>query len=156
MASGAAKFLDLFEEEVDIVSTFDVSSLWAKMVDEYLAEVMEFSRTEPTPDELANHMQEYMDALSDKPIDQLATESTTVAYNEGRSAAILTGAELGEFKYVIRSEILDSNTCDWCESIDNEVFEIDTDEYYANMPPADCEGGARCRGIYVIVPAGEE
>lgn len=67
--------------------------------------------------------------------------------NLGRTAGILTLPEPPQF--ALRSEQLDANTCDPCDQLHGEIVQIDTPEYYDLMPPNGCDGGGRCRGIYV-------
>jgi hypothetical protein len=51
----------------------------------------------------------------------------------------------------LRSEILDSNTCEACANLDSAVFEVGTPDFHTYMPPAQCLGGDRCRGFYVAI-----
>ena len=67
--------------------------------------------------------------------------------NLGRTAGVATMNDPPEF--ALRSEQLDANTCDPCEQLHGEIVEIGSPEYYDLMPPAECDGGGRCRGIYV-------
>jgi len=46
--------------------------------------------------------------------------------------------------------ILDKSTCSSCEGLDGQEFVVGSSEYFANMPPhMDCEGGTRCRCMYI-------
>jgi len=69
------------------------------------------------------------------------------ALNLGRAA----GAESvpNPPEYAMRSEQLDERTCDACDAAHGEIVRVGSSEYYDQMPPADCFGGGRCRGIYV-------
>ena len=54
------------------------------------------------------------------------------------------GAKVAQY-----SAIMDSETCDPCEVLDGEEFEVDDLEYEENMPPnQNCEGGDNCRCMY--------
>lgn len=67
--------------------------------------------------------------------------------NLGRAAAALNGEQPPT--YAMRSEQLDANTCEECDQLHGEIVEVGSDDYFALMPPAECLGGGRCRGIYV-------
>lgn len=62
-----------------------------------------------------------------------------------------------EIAYATFSAILDENTCDRCQENDGEVYQVGTEEYYADAPPyKNCEsneGGenlCRCLFIYTF------
>jgi hypothetical protein len=69
------------------------------------------------------------------------------ALNMGRTAGALAMPEPPTF--AMRSEQLDGNTCDSCNELHGTIVEVDSADYYSYMPPEDCEGGGRCRGVYV-------
>lgn len=70
------------------------------------------------------------------------------ALNLGRAAGAQEVPNPPEF--AMRSEQLDERTCDACDEAHGEIVQVGTAEFYDEMPPADCEGGGRCRGIYVF------
>lgn len=69
------------------------------------------------------------------------------ALNLGRAAGAMESKPVPEF--AMRSEQLDERTCDPCDSLHGEIVQVGTAEFYDNMPPEGCDGGGRCRGIYV-------
>lgn len=69
------------------------------------------------------------------------------ALNLGRAAGAMETPNPPE--YAMRSEQLDENTCDSCDELHGLIVQVDSAEYMDEMPPAECEGGGRCRGIYV-------
>jgi hypothetical protein len=75
---------------------------------------------------------------------QLVTESL----NLGRAAGAMSVPNPPE--YAMRSEQLDENTCDSCDELHGDIVQVGTSEFYDEMPPEGCEGGGRCRGIYVF------
>ena len=143
-----------FAEEVAVVATLDVQAMWQRLLGEFLSEWANVTRTGMSANEIDRHMQEFLDALSDKPVEDLARQSSTVAYNEGRDAAIKTAAEVGKVRYVVRSEVLDQATCANCAGLDGAIVQVNTPEYRELMPPARCLGGNRCRGFYIALPEG--
>jgi hypothetical protein len=68
--------------------------------------------------------------------------------NMGRTAGALSLAQPPTF--AMRSEQLDNNTCDGCSYEQGGIYQLDSDEYYAHMPPSYCYGLGRCRGIMVF------
>lgn len=152
MALAKSAYAARFDEEIELVATLNLGSMWDRLMGEFLAEWDRQRRAGLEGDALDRQMQEFMDALSDKPVADMARQSSTVAYNEGRDVAIRTAKERGLVSYVVRSEVLDQATCENCAALDGVIFEVGTPEYEMFQPPARCLGGDRCRGFYVPVP----
>lgn len=90
--------------------------------------------------------------------------------NLGRSHAATGGARptflasVEPALYAMRSEQLDTNTCVYCDRLHGYVTEVGSVDYFERMPPNDCLGRGRCRGIYVYadnladlrVPGGQQ
>jgi len=76
-----------------------------------------------------------------------ALELVGETLNLGRTAGVASLQQPPQF--AMRSEQLDANTCDSCEGLHGEIVEIGSADYYELMPPSGCDGGGRCRGIYV-------
>lgn len=74
--------------------------------------------------------------------------------NLGRTAGVFSLPDPPEF--AMRSEQLDANTCDPCDELHGTIVQIGTGEYFDLMPPAECLGGGRCRGIYVYGDSADE
>lgn len=144
------------DDRLEVSAGIAIDRLWQRMLNEALDEFERLDRQNLGGDDLERALIAFMDELSDRPVEDLARGTSTVAYNEGRSAEILSARARGEVQYVVRSEVLDTNTCRPCQMLDSEVFEVGDPEYYANMPPAQCDGGDRCRGFYVPVGRGAD
>jgi len=144
-----------FEEQVGLAAELDVGAMWGRMLGEFLGEWERQQRGGVSGAELERHMLEYMDALSDKPVEDLARQASTVAYNQGRDVALRMASDSGLVEYVVRSEVLDDRTCEPCAALDGSIVEVGSDEYEKLQPPSLCDGGDRCRGFYVPVPPGE-
>lgn len=77
------------------------------------------------------------------------------ALNLGRTHAALGGkrptftAAVGAALYAMRSEQLDTNTCGPCDKLHGYVARVGSVDYFEHMPPNDCLGRGRCRGIWV-------
>lgn len=88
-------------------------------------------------------------------LEDAARAQGTRALNGGRAEALaesldeLTAADLA-VEYVVRTEALDDRTCPACEDLDGREIRVDSDDYWTFMPPSFCEGGPRCRGLYLI------
>lgn len=140
-----------YGEHVEVLATMDLGKMWDRFLGEFLDHWVELDRQGLSEADMERAMQAFMDDLSAKPIEDMARTSSTVAYNQGRAVSILEAADKAEVQYVVRSEILDSNTCEMCEQLDNFIAEIGQPEFDQYMPPAYCLGGARCRGFYVPI-----
>jgi hypothetical protein len=88
-------------------------------------------------------------SLSDAPVSDAARGATSESFNLGRNLG--AQAQAGDISQVVRTEILDQNTCDPCARVDGTSVEMNSDEYFALMPPNLCEGRDLCRGFYVYV-----
>jgi hypothetical protein len=139
-------------EEAHTVALLDVGRMWDRLLGEFLGEWDTQRRAGLDGEELSRHMQEFLDKLSDKPVEDIARQSSTVAYNQGRGAALQTAKQAKRVQYVVRSEVLDQATCANCAAVDGAIVEVGTPEYERYMPPARCQGGNRCRGFYVALP----
>ena len=75
-------------------------------------------------------------------------------YSLGRMDEIKAQGSRGMIEVVIRSAILDSNTCATCENEDGAIYRP---EVAPPLPDAYCDGGDLCRCIYVpdIAPPGD-
>lgn len=68
-------------------------------------------------------------------------------YNLGRMDEIRSKHYAGMIEVLVRSALLDANTCEQCEAADGETFRP---EVAPPLPDPDCEGGDKCRCIYAI------
>jgi hypothetical protein len=76
-------------------------------------------------------------------------EAVGTALNLGRTAGAMS-APGGPPTYALRSEQLDRNSCPRCIEVHGTIVQADTPDYYALLPPAQCFGGGRCRGVMVF------
>lgn len=104
-----------------------------------------------TGDALIKALQRTLDETSERQITDMSRDSTSVSFNGGRNVAV---QELKDDldPFVVRTEILDENTCGPCEKVDGKRVQIDSPEYLRYQPPALCEGRRRCRGFYIAFP----
>jgi len=145
-----------FGEEVEVLATLDVGNMWDRLLGEFLNHWLPLDQAGVSETEMAAEMKSFMDGLSTKPEEDVARQSAGVAYNQGRSAEILSAAEDRGVEWVVRSEILDENTCEMCALLDGKDAQVGSADYKDLMPPRYCEGGRRCRGFYVAIGPGGE
>lgn len=95
-------------------------------------------------------LREKLEALSDREIRKVAGFSVSEALNLGRQG------EAERLKKYVRiaeySAIMDLNTCRPCQSQDGRELELGSMDYELVRPPyRNCEGGGRCRCIFVYI-----
>lgn len=150
------KLVRAFEERAEIIAKVSMGALWDQILGEALDEWERLDRQFPPgtrnrTQQIEQRIEAFLEDLSDRLVTRQARQGAGAAYNEGRRAAIDSAAQEGRAQFVVRSEILDSNTCEVCQQLDGSVFEIGTPDYFRFFPPAGCLGGDQCRGFYVPV-----
>jgi hypothetical protein len=145
---------EAFVRQTASMSGMNVGLMWDRLKNEFLLEYDRLARQGLSTVEISARMEDFLEGLSEKPLTRAARTTAAVAYNQGRSAAMLIAVEKARATHAIVSEILDEITCLVCKARDGMLLEIGTDEYYENMPPADCEGGDMCRGFGIAVARG--
>ena len=145
------RHVEAFRQETRVLASLSVGQLWDRLLNEFLQRKAELDRQGLPTAEVEREMAAFLDGLSDRPIEDLARTTSGVAYNEGREAELLTANEQGKASFVVRSEILDRNTCEPCSRLDGSVFEIGSADFHKFQPPAECLGRDRCRGFYVPI-----
>jgi hypothetical protein len=145
------RYVNAFDDQAEVLATLDVGRMWDRMLREFLDEWVRLDRQGLSAEAIERAMEAHLDGLSDKPLLDLARQTSGVAYNQGRAAEIRSQPAV---EYVVRSEVLDQNTCAPCAELDGSIVAVGTPEFDALMPPARCEGGDRCRGFYVALGSG--
>jgi hypothetical protein len=145
------RHIEAFGEAVQVTATLDVGAMWDRLLGEFLSMWTDLDRQGLSEAEMIAEMESFMGSLSSKPEEAMARQEASVIYNQGRRAEILTAGEQGRVSVVVRSEILDTETCQMCHDLDGIVREVGTPEYDRDEPPAWCEGGKNCRGFYVAI-----
>lgn len=154
MPETVKRLTNAFDERIETLAVMSLDTLWERMRGEFLNQWAVLSDQNLSADALEREMLAFLDGLSDKPVEDVARKSSAVAYNRGRDVEMRVAAVAAEVQYVVRSEILDEDTCPKCVILDATVYRIGTPEYEEFMPPALCEGGQRCRGFYIPVAEG--
>jgi len=102
-----------------------------------------------SPDDLADLLEGRMPTFMGPQYRNAADMSDTLAFNEGQASEL--ERRTSDVDFVLRSEILDDATCTTCKRLDGMKLKVGTQRFYANLPPAKCEGGRRCRGFLVPI-----
>lgn len=129
----------------------DLSSFYNRLLNETRRLMTDYGQQGLEGQDLADAVEAGLRNLSDTPIDQAGRGATTEAFNLGRNLAAQRNA--ASIQRVVRTEILDENTCDFCESADGKTYDVNTPAYFENMPPNGCDGRDLCRGFYMYEAA---
>jgi hypothetical protein len=135
------------DEAFRIRAEIDLDVFYQRLVNETRRLITDLSQQGLTGDALASGVEDGLRNLSDQPIIDMGRASTAEAFNLGRNIA--AQQNIDAIGGVVRTEILDENTCGPCELEDGGVFQMNTPEYFQHMPPNGCEGRERCRGFYM-------
>lgn len=127
----------------------DVSGLSTRLENEAMRLIKEGTNAGLQGQELTDFVDKGLKALSDAPIDKAGRGAASEGFNLGRN--LEAQRRQGEIGEVVRTEILDANTCPPCRRLDGQRFRFNSPEYLANMPPAKCEGRELCRGFYIYL-----
>lgn len=98
---------------------------------------------------------EVVDRIASRQIDSGAFRAdagsiTTKVFNVGRDEAARIMGGVASVEY---SAILDSATCEPCQSMDGETADFGSPEHDAMLPPnRDCAGGDNCRCLLTFIP----
>ena len=140
-------------QQADVLVEVDVKAIVDRLQAQTTEQYNQLLLSSAGPTEIAAGLDAYLASISDQHLLEMARGSTGTAFNLGRHVGIQ------ELKrdlnpYVVRTEVLDDNTCEVCEAYvsradQGEKFLINSREYFANMPPAGCLGKERCRGFYL-------
>lgn len=103
---------------------------------------------------VADLVTEHLNGLTDARQRQWLSAALTAAQHDGRAAAyraVEADPRVRSVTYTA-DEVGDENTCSPCDDIDGRVIGASIDEALAVYPGGGywaCEGGVRCRGMYV-------
>lgn len=130
-----------------IAVEIDISSLATRLQNEALRLINDYSQQGLSGPQLAEAVAAGLRNLSDAPVDRAARGAAGESFNLGRNLEAQRQADqIGE---VVRTEILDQNTCEPCRALDGKVVEFNSPDYFEFMPPNQCDGRDQCRGFYI-------
>lgn len=131
----------------EVRASLDLSTVYDRLLSETTRLLEDFSQQGLTGQALADAVVSGLKDLGDTPIEEAGRGAATEAFNLGRNLAAQANA--GQIQEVVRTEVLDSNTCDPCASLDGFTTTVNGPGYFENMPPNACNGGDLCRGFYL-------
>ena len=133
---------EALKAQVDV----DLRDYYTRLTNEALTALKDFQQQGLEGDALADAVAARLQGLSDQPIIEAGRASTSEAFNLGCNlAAQVLGPQIGE---VVRTAVLDENTCDPCDLLDGSTYEVNTPAYFESMPPNFCDGRDLCRCFY--------
>lgn len=127
----------------------DISELAGRLEREALRLINDLSQQGLSGNELADAVADGLKSLSDAPVDRAARGAASESFNLGRN--LEAQRRLGDIQQVVRTEVLDENTCPPCYELDGKIETMNTPEYFENMPPNKCDGRTLCRGFYIYL-----
>lgn len=142
--TAASTTLDAISLRVQI----DLSEIGNRLQNETARLVADYAQRGLTGDALGAAVERELLALfDDTSAARSGREATHEAFALGRNLEAQRQAD--RIGSVVRTEILDENTCDPCRAEDGVVVTLNTPPYFEHMPPNGCEGREQCRGIYI-------
>jgi hypothetical protein len=131
----------------------DLSELSGRLEREAMRLITDLSQQGLSGDELADRVAAGLMNLSDTPIQEAARGAASESFNLGRNLGAQEAVD--QIATVVRTEVLDQNTCPPCERLDYDnsgtVYEMNSPEYFRDMPPNQCDGRDLCRGFYLYL-----
>lgn len=126
----------------------DLSEVGNRLQNEATRLVADLSQQGLTGDELGAAVErELLAIFDDASAARTGREATHESFSLGRN--LEAQRQAGSIGEVVRSEILDENTCEPCAAMDGTVVVMNSPAYFENMPPNGCDGREQCRGIYL-------
>lgn len=147
---------DVTAEAFRVRAEIDLDAVYQRLLNETRRLLADFQQAGLEGTALADAVENGLRSLSDSPVDQMSRGASTEAFNLGRNLAAQKATEqIGE---VVRTEVLDSSTCDLCAELDGFTTTVNGPGYFENMPPNHCDGRDLCRGFYFyrVAPASLE
>lgn len=133
----------------EVFASIDVDAIVTRLSNEAKRLQTDYSQRGLTDREIADAVEQGLRDLSDTPLDQAGRMASSEAFNLGRNLGI---QEAG-IKRVVRTEVLDIDTCPPCRALDvsisKKVYVVNSPEYFEDMPPNHCSGRELCRGFYL-------
>lgn len=134
-------------EAFEVLAQLDVDAVVTRLTNETRRLLTDYSQQGLTGQDLADAVTSGLADLSDVPAEKAGRMAAGEAFNLGRNLGIQENAE--SISEVVRTEVLDENTCAPCRVLDGNVYQVNTPAYFENMPPNGCEGRELCRGFYL-------
>lgn len=142
---------EVTSEAFQVRATIDLEAVESRLLNEARRLFTDFSQQGLAGEALADAVDAGLAELSDALLTRSGRSATTEAFNLGRNLAAQRNARtVGR---AVRTEILDTETCDPCREFDGRAVTMNTPEYFELMPPNGCDGRELCRGFYIYEAA---
>lgn len=125
----------------------DVSEIASRLEREALRLVSDLTQQGVSDDELVRGVQDGLRSLSDAPVQRAARGAVGESFNLGRNLEFQR--RVNDIARVVRTEVLDRETCPPCRELDGLTFSVNSHEFFEFMPPNKCNGWEQCRGFYI-------
>jgi SPP1 gp7 family putative phage head morphogenesis protein len=103
---------------------------------------------------LADALVDALTEVAEQAIKRAAGEEVNEAFALGRHWQADQAKD--SIELAVYSCVMDDRSCDTCEELDGEEFEVGSDEYESNAPPnKNCDGKDNCRCVYLFLVKGE-
>lgn len=135
------------DEFMRVKVEMDLDSFYARLLNETRELLADLGQQGIEGEALGERIESGLSSLSDTLPESLGRASTSEAFNLGRNLGAQQAAS--SVREVVRTEVLDENTCDPCRRLDGTVVEMNSEEYFRLMPPNFCDGRDFCRGFYL-------
>lgn len=136
------------EEAFRVRADIDLTDYYERLRKETLEQVTDLSQQGYRGEELADRVIGSVNNLSDRPIEEAGRGAVTESFNLGRNIEVQKDPDA--VREVVRTEVMDENTCDPCRALDGAVYQVNSPEYFQDMPPNHCDGRDLCRGFYLV------
>lgn len=142
---------DITSEAFRVRADIDLDAVYQRLLNETRRLLTDFQQQGLSGSQLADAVLDGLQSLSPGPVESIGRSASTEAFNLGRNVAAQKSAD--QIGRVIRTEILDTATCDPCRDLDGFQTTVNGPGYFENMPPNKCDGRELCRGFYLYEAA---
>jgi hypothetical protein len=137
----------------EVRASLDLNAMYDRLRSETLRLLEDLSQQGLSGQELSDAVVNGLKGLSDTPIDEAARGGATEAFNLGRNLGIQDSAD--KVSEVVRTAVLDQNTCDNCDRLDGFTTTVNSADYFAKSPPIvagpdACDGWDLCRCFWLV------
>jgi len=99
-----------FDETATITADLWVERAWRRVITEGVDEYARLARQGLDPIETERQLRAFLDGLSEKPLEDLGRQASSVAYNAGRTMTLVTAKKRDVATHAVRSEEVLGNT----------------------------------------------
>jgi len=135
------------EEAIRVRASIDLAEIVSRLQNEDARLIADYSQRGLTGPALANAVTSDLEAMFGTSLERTGREATHEAFALGRNLEAQSQAD--SIGGVVRSAILDENSCPPCVGLDGQTYTFNSADYFNDMPPNHCDGGEQCRCLYI-------